>query len=1064
MAVIRQQTQVFNKPVGVRRINTGEAELWETIKAEADEFTRRAYNDAAENAQKVGGEMGMAADAASITTLDPLTGKPKAMATPEGMGSIAEKAYRNVITQRYEDSIKDEMSIRAQELALRYQYKPEEYATAMSQHIASMSENADGMYKTFIEVHGSKQLASNKLSLQKELRDKVRLDAGNSIIEKSKAAVQTVTDFGKAGNITALEEMMEVIEENVANYQNGEASNLLKAGSAEAVQTELEIAGVSGYVSTLLNNTKNPIERSAIITYINTGGVVNEHLDNRTKLRLSYIKEYLDVNTISSITSAAVSQTNIMDNTYNKITAQETADLTALTNRKKAEMAQILIQNDVAFKNDIQTIGIEINKLVNNIGDVVIDERFGRPTGETLDTIRGPLEAITEHYSKQAQKLLERRSAPYTKYTQSMYESDIVKLRETLLRPMLIKIAGISEKEGNLDYAKDAIFNGDTEALQRLTPAQQVLVQTIRSTPVYNPDDDRQYINNVIKDGTNLTEAKIAEQNGILERLDYVQKQSANAGNIYLTNNALEQIDKNLKSRIGVHGYTSKDYKEDIKQIRSNAAVGIIKEFGKTATYDEYLALIQYVETASGPDKIGDTRGMKSQEELSRGERIIKLLGDNDSKELIRRASSIKVTIKNQQDRAEKIEEDRLFKLSVIDGTADRSSTKVRKAVDGVFADKNLDVSQIFTYSDNIQKAMFEQLVKAPSEKMVNALQQIASGVGHNDAETYLKLFIELDNFMDGDAQLSSRLSDVMSATDLSRLDHIHRASQFTDQTINQIAAEFSKLERVGTEKIIEERLGGKNAYEFTNEITEDPLLTSDLMPAVKLSMLRGDSPEMIKSFLENYVDKKYLKTEYVLDPRAPNGEFTKSQYSLNSTFPDVQEKFEFLNEVEKYLIDISIPQGKDSVGKQLPNLEFSMYADKFANVGALKAYEGYAKEGELEKAKETAAKSQVFLVPDLSANGVTYLAYYKTEDGIKPIITEDADGNAFIPRFGKKDTEQYRSRKAEQAAIEQRLTIDAANDKADAKEKTIKKVEEIKTRDVTGGNLNLKKTGPSGI
>mgnify|MGYP000547584139 CR=1 FL=1 len=31
MAVIRQQTQVFNKPVGVRRINTGEAELWEQV-------------------------------------------------------------------------------------------------------------------------------------------------------------------------------------------------------------------------------------------------------------------------------------------------------------------------------------------------------------------------------------------------------------------------------------------------------------------------------------------------------------------------------------------------------------------------------------------------------------------------------------------------------------------------------------------------------------------------------------------------------------------------------------------------------------------------------------------------------------------------------------------------------------------------------------------------------------------------------------------------------------------------------------------------------------------------
>jgi hypothetical protein len=1064
MAVIRQQTQVFNKPVGVRRINTGEAELWETIKKQADEFTRRAYNDAAENAQKVGGEMAMGADVSSITTLDPLTGRPKAMETPEGMGSIAEKAYRNVITQRYEDSIKDEMNIRAQELALRYQYKPEEYAVAMSQHIASMAENADGMYKTFIEVHGSKQLASNKLSLQKELRDKVRLDAGNSIIQKSKAAVQTVTDFGKAGNITALEEMMEVIEENVANYQNGEASNLLKAGSAEAVQTELEIAGVSGYVSTLLNNTKNPIERSAIITYISTGGVVSEHLDNRTKLRLSYIKDYLDVNTISSVTVAAKNQTNVMDSTYNKVEAKKASDTAALIEQKKSEMAQILIQNNVAYGDKLQTLRMEMQKLVNNIGDIEIDERFGRPTGQTLDTIRGPLEAITEHYTEQAQKLLERRAAPYTKYTESMYKADLVKLRESLLRPMIIKIAGISEKEGNLEYLKDAIYTGDAEALQRLTPVQQVLVQTIRSTPVYNPDDDRQYINNVIKDGTNLTEAKVAEENAKLEILDYVQKQSASAGNIYLTNEALGEIDANLKSQIGMHGYTSSDYKRDIKQIRSNAAVGIVQEFGKTATYDEFLALIQYVETASGPNKTGDIRGMKSQEEISRGERIIKLLGDNDSKELIRRAGSIKVTIKNQQDRAEKIEKDRLFKVSVSDGTADRTSTKVRKAVDGIFADKNLDVSDIFTYSDNIQKGMFQQLVKAPSEKMVNALKQIASGVGHDNAETYLNLFIELDNFMDGDAQLSSRLSDVMSATDLSRLDHIHRASQFTDQSINQIAAEFSKLERVGTEKIIEERLGGKNVYEFTSEITKDPLLTSDLIPAVKLSMLRGDSPEMIKSFLQNYVDKKYLKSEYVLDPRAPNGEFTRSQYSLDSTFPDLGEKHAFLNQVETYLSDISIPQGKNSVGKQLPNLEFSIFSDKAKRVLSVTTQAITGAETEMAK------KAQAFLIPDLSANKVTYLVYYKTyneageSEGIKPLITQDADGNAFIPRFGKEDTKQYRIDNAVEADIVNALTIEAQNDQADSLEQTKEDVKNIKTRNVTGGNLNIRKTGPSGL
>ena len=74
MAVIRQQTQVFNKPVGVRRVNTGEAELWETIRAEANEFTRRAYNDAAQNAQKVGAEIAEGVELEGITTLNPITG------------------------------------------------------------------------------------------------------------------------------------------------------------------------------------------------------------------------------------------------------------------------------------------------------------------------------------------------------------------------------------------------------------------------------------------------------------------------------------------------------------------------------------------------------------------------------------------------------------------------------------------------------------------------------------------------------------------------------------------------------------------------------------------------------------------------------------------------------------------------------------------------------------------------------------------------------------------------------------------------------------------------------
>tara|TARA_R110000787_G_scaffold105458_2_gene212865 strand:- start:43 stop:3213 length:3171 start_codon:yes stop_codon:yes gene_type:complete len=1045
MAVIRQQTQVFNKPVGVRRINTGEAELWETIKAEADEFTRRAYNDAAEKAQTTGAETALGVDLEGITTIDPLTGKPKAIVAPKGMGSIAQKAYQNVITQRYEDSIKDEMSIRAAEIALKYQYKPEEYATAMSQHIAAMSENADGMYASFIRDYGGKQLASNKLSLQTELREKVRTDAGNSIILKGKASVQSITDLGFARNIVDMEEL---IAENVANYKNGETADLIKAGSAEAAQTTFEVAGVNGFVNSLLNTTQNPVQRSAIITYLDTGGVVSESLDPVTKVELDKIKDYLDVNTIDAITTSASAQARVMDSTYNKVLTQQNAEDSALGEIKKAKMKKMLISNDTLFSDTIVDVSRDIQKIVNSIGDLEVDERFGRYDGTTLDSIKKPIEAITEHYTDQAKFLKERRTNNSANYTKTMYESDLKDLKEALMKPLLRKIAKISEQEGNTDYVTDSIINGDIDSLQKLTPIQQILVQTIRSTPVYNPNDDSTYIKGVIKDSINLTEAKITEEKEKLLVLDYVQKHSSNAGNNALSDEALNSINQNLKGRIGKHGYTSANYQRDKKQIEGNAAAGIMREFGAYASSEQFLALIQFVATATGPNKVGDIRGMTNsngtvrQSEVRQAKRILDLLGDNDPKEFIRVAEDIKINIKNREDKQVKANENIAFKQSIIDGTAIRTATKTQKGVDGIFTDAGIDIGKWNTYDENTQRLMFQQLVKAPSFQMVNALKQIASGVGHANDKAYLDLYIELDNYMDGDANRSSRLSDVMSATELSRLDHIHRTLQHNpDVTVNQIAAKFSDLERSGKVAEIQERLGGITVNKFLSDITKDPLLTTDLMPVVKFAMLRGDSPDMVKGFIEDYMDKKYLTSEFVLDPRAPNGEFTKSQYSLESTFPDLGEKHAFLFEVEKYLKTISIPQGKNSVGKPQDNLEFSMYADKSRRASSSFKELGTTANDRTKLVKGLEEKTQVFLIPDLSSSGVTYLVYYKAEDGIKPIITEDADGNPFIPRFSSDDTKQYRIDNAVEEELNQAIAVAGEQAKADKKQTLAEKI-----------------------
>ena len=103
MAVIRQRTQVFNKPVGVRRINTGEAEMWEQVSQQADMVGQEMYRRAAIKAQEVGADNALAIENLNITTIDPLTGKPEAFSAPNGFGEIATAAYQDVITQRFED-------------------------------------------------------------------------------------------------------------------------------------------------------------------------------------------------------------------------------------------------------------------------------------------------------------------------------------------------------------------------------------------------------------------------------------------------------------------------------------------------------------------------------------------------------------------------------------------------------------------------------------------------------------------------------------------------------------------------------------------------------------------------------------------------------------------------------------------------------------------------------------------------------------------------------------------------------------------------------------------------
>jgi hypothetical protein len=91
MAVVRQNTQVFNQPIGVVRANAGASELGSAIVAAASRASDLAYRRGAEEAEKVGTKAGIAQPVSKIVAINPETGLPEAYQAPAGFGRRSEE-------------------------------------------------------------------------------------------------------------------------------------------------------------------------------------------------------------------------------------------------------------------------------------------------------------------------------------------------------------------------------------------------------------------------------------------------------------------------------------------------------------------------------------------------------------------------------------------------------------------------------------------------------------------------------------------------------------------------------------------------------------------------------------------------------------------------------------------------------------------------------------------------------------------------------------------------------------------------------------------------------------
>ena len=173
MAVIRQKNQYFNRPIGVVRASTGNQKVAQAISNFADSVNEEVYKVAAEEAQDRGTKAAIAQDSANIVNIDPDTGRPVAYKPPSGYGTIAAKAYQNLIDKRFEDSVSSEIQQKGAELAASSS-SAAQYRDRLSAYIGEMHSNAkaeDGQlnaYGRILKDTGEQYVASTYATLRKK--------------------------------------------------------------------------------------------------------------------------------------------------------------------------------------------------------------------------------------------------------------------------------------------------------------------------------------------------------------------------------------------------------------------------------------------------------------------------------------------------------------------------------------------------------------------------------------------------------------------------------------------------------------------------------------------------------------------------------------------------------------------------------------------------------------------------------------------------------------------------------------------------------------------------------
>ena len=872
MAVIRQRTQVFNQPVGVVRADAGSRDIGTAISNVASTFQQIAFREAAEDAQKKGIEIAEAVEEKKLRTINPETGKPEAFKAPKGFGRIASAAYQSVIDKRYEDSIDTELRVKAQEIALKYQYDPESYNEVMSNYIGQMANGAEGKYKTFVETTGAKFLALTKLNIQENVAKRARQNAADSIISGINTSQDDAYSIARAGGFIAREsedisEAQAIHDRELANAQNGVSSALLKVGADQTASQQLKQSIALGAVEYLLSGTANKSERNAIDLAIRTRGNQMSGLPKGLQEEVKSLLAYVEPANIEAV----LKHSSVVSSDYNAVEQDQIQQASNLANLRAREL-------ELTFPDTLESLFTTSS--LNASDAFASDEAYSIQAGINL----------TNDLYTSAETKLDQRFLSDENYSRSEREGDLKDVRQNLLRPYLIQAAA----EGNVEEFRIALISNNPEDMSKLSLKQRTFISEIYNTDFFDPNEDTGFAREVLSANINEIRQQRDRESLRFEIAQSVTEAATAAESGALSDEEFNSLNAKIEDSIGPNGLTADQGTSELNRLGKSRAFGEVTTFAARANSRSLNNLAAYV------DSQGKRESM-SPDVVAAGNRILEITDDVDA--VVSKINGLRTTVASEEAQMKDAIELRNNSIRILGGGGNANNKADRNIAQDMLDNAGIDLAQFNQLPETQQAAALSIMKSVPPQGLIDKLDQIGSGLQVANAEQYLDLFAALSNDPTETGVFISRFGNAISPKDAQLLTDIHQIRLATGGSVNEIATTLVERQSDPKSRVnMDVVLNKMTPTAYTLDLIRDPIIAEELAPVTEYMALTGKGASQIESVLNQIVDSKYAKSRFIADPRFPVNSIKRSRYSLEAVFPEKDDRNAFVTRVNEQL------------------------------------------------------------------------------------------------------------------------------------------------------------------